>query len=217
MIMSALALSFFLLGLSFGAGPCMASCGPILLSYIVGTGKDTEKSVVSYALFSISRVSVYLVLGVLVFWAGKFITENLVNTISKYVYIGGGIFVVLMGVLMISGNRIEWGVCSFLHKKLLHHDKKSVLLLGLVTGFAPCAPLLALFSYIALVSKSWVTSVIYALSFGIGTIISPLLLLAAFAGLIPSLLKGKSELFGRIFNVLCGVIIIILGLRLIFR
>ena len=215
--MFSLVLSFFLLGLSFGAGPCMAGCGPLLISYVVGTGKDTEKSVVSYILFSLSRVSVYLVMGVLVFLAGKFITEGLMGAISRYVYIFGGIFIILMGILMIAGKRIEWGICGFLHKKLLERDKKSVLMLGFVTGFAPCAPLLALFSYMALISKSWVTSVIYALSFGVGTIISPLLLLAVFAGLIPALLKDKREAFGRVFNVLCGIIVIILGLRLIFR
>ena len=215
--MFSLVLSFFLLGLSFGAGPCMASCGPLLISYVVGTGKDTKKSVVAYILFSLSRVSVYLALSILVYLAGKFVVEGLVGTISRYVYIFGGIFIVLMGVLMITGNKIEWGICGFLRKKLLERAKLSVFMLGLVTGFAPCAPLLALFSYMALVSKSWVTSIIYAFSFGIGTVISPLLLLAVFAGLIPAVLKNKREAFGRVFNLLCGIIVIILGLRLIFR
>jgi len=210
-------LSFFLLGLSFGAGPCMASCGPLLISYVVGTGKDIEKSVVAYALFSLSRVSVYLALSILVYLAGKFVVEGLMVAVSRYVYIFGGIFIILMGVLMLAGKRIEWGICGFLRKKLLERDKKSVFMLGLVTGFAPCAPLLALFSYVALISKSWGTSLIYAFSFGVGTVISPLLLLAVFAGLIPKFLKDKKEVFGRVFNVLCGIIVIILGLRLIFR
>ena len=49
-------ITFFLLGLSFGSGPCLAACGPLLISYIAGTGKKFKDSVVTYLIFSSARI-----------------------------------------------------------------------------------------------------------------------------------------------------------------
>lgn len=91
-----------------------------------------------------------------------------------------------------------------------------MVIIGLSMGLLPCAPLLATFSYIGLISKSWLQSLYYSLAFGIGTFFSPLILLAVFTGLLPRLL-GRSALFGRIFAFLCGLIMVFLGVNLIKR
>lgn len=215
--MISLFVSFFLLGLSFGAGPCVAGCGPLLISYLAGTRKNVAKSVAYYLLFSLARVTVYLALGAAVFMAGKFIAEGILAAAAKYIFIAGGIFIIVLGILMVIGKKQGGSFCSFLHRKFLHHDKKSVLILGLVTGISPCAPLLAMFSYAALISKNWTEPLFYALAFGVGTTVSPLLLLAVFAGFIPAVGKGWQGALNRIFAIICGVIIIILGMRLLAR
>jgi sulfite exporter TauE/SafE len=58
---------------------------------------------------------------------------------------------------------------------------------------------------------------LYAFSFGAGTMVSPLFLLAVFSGFIPSIAKEKQEVFSRIFALLGGLIIVVLGLRMLFR
>lgn len=215
--MNKIVISLFILGLSFGSGPCLASCGPVLISYIVGTKKNVSKGLVAYVLFSLARMFVYIILGMLVFFLGKLALERFAGSFSKYIFMIGGSFVILMGLLMALGKRMEFRACQFLKKNIVEQDKKSLIILGLIIGLLPCAPLLAIFSYTGLVSKSWLHSLIYNFSFGIGTTVSPLILLVIFAGLIPKLFIAKKEVYGRIFNLACGSLIVFLGFQLISR
>jgi len=214
---SKIIIRLFILGLSFGAGPCIASCGPILIFYAAGTKKDDLKGLKAYALFSLARILVYLVLGLLVFFLGTFVLDRLSGVFSKYILIIGGLFVVLMGVFTALGKRLEFRTWQFWQKKLIEQDKKSMVMLGLIIGFLPCAPLLAILSYIGLIAKHWFSSLLYSLAFGIGTFVSPLILLVMLAGLIPKFFLNKKEIYSRYFSFICGLIIIFLGLQLFRR
>jgi len=207
---------FFFLGLSFGFGPCLGSCGPLLISYIAGTEKNTFKSVITYVLFSLSRIFAYFVIGILIFYTGELIAGKLFGSLSKYIFISGGGFILLVGILMILGKKMEFGVCKFFPGNILERDKLSIVLLGFIIGFLPCASLIAVFSSAGLMSKSLFLFLLYIASFGIGTFFSPLLVLAIFAGLIPRLLN-KNFIIVRIFNSVCGLILMVLGAGLIKR
>lgn len=209
--------SLFLLGLSFGSGPCLVSCGPILISYVVGTRKDIGKGIASYICFSAARIATYIILGLCVFFLGKFVLTRFIGEAAKYLLIAGGIFVTLIGALMVAGKSWDVPFCKFLQRHMIERDNKSVAIMGVVIGLLPCAPLVALFSYVGLISKTWMQSVMYSLSFGLGTVFSPLVLLVIISGLFPKLLAGKRETFSRALGVICGVIIIILGIQLIRR
>jgi sulfite exporter TauE/SafE len=215
--MNKIIVGLFLSGLLFGSGPCIASCGPILVSYIVGTKKSIFKGLVVYILFSLSRISVYLVLSVLIFFLGNFLLERFLRNFSKYILALGGAFIILVGVLLAGSRRLEFRPWQFLEKNIIRRDKKSMLALGLVTGLLPCAPLLAILSYVGLVSKSWLESLFYSFSFGLGTFISPLVLLVILAGLIPKFLVDKKGLYAQIFSFISGLVIIFLGLQLVRR
>lgn len=213
-------IGLFLMGFSFGVGPCLASCGPLFISYLAGTKKNLTTALSAYFLFSLARIFVYLILGILIFWLGKFILEFWLNRFSKYLFTLGGIFIVVLGILTAVGTSSQhWlgGSCQFLQKKLLAKDKKSIILLGLIIGILPCGPLLALLGYVGLVAKNWVEVITYCLFFGLGTILSPLLILSALAGLIPRILVGLKESYYKFFSVICGLVIIFLGLQLILR
>jgi len=213
--MSKIIVSMFLTGLFFGSGPCLASCGPLLISYIAGTKKNIPKSILTYIIFSLSRISVYLVLSLAIFTLSQLTVTRLLGSFAKYIFILGGGIMVFLGALLAFGKKIAFPFSQSLYNKMLGRDKKSILLLGLVIGLLPCAPLLAIFSYIGLVSRTWSASLLYALSFGVGTFISPLILLAILAGLIPRMLEGKKTVYYSIFSFICGLIIIFLGLQLI--
>lgn len=208
-------LSLFLLGLSFGSGPCLASCGPLLVAYIVGTKKDTLKGLVSYFIFSIARILAYLILGFLIFYLGSFLTQRLLGNFARYIYILGGIYIISVGILMALGVRAETGFCRILQKNVLEKDKKSVFTLGFIIGLLPCAPLLALFSYLGLIYKSWTAVLLYIFSFGAGTLISPLLALVIFAGFLPRLFLHKKINAGRVLSFICGLLMVFMGTQLI--
>jgi sulfite exporter TauE/SafE len=156
-------------------------------------------------------------LGGAVFFLGRFAKERLfIGPLFKYIIILGGFFIVIVGLLMLLGKRWEFKLCQFLYKNILEHDKKSIVILGIIIGILPCAPLLAILSYTGLIAKSWLEAVLYSFSFGLGTFMSPLILLVMLAGAIPKFLLDKKEIY-KVFSFVCGLIIVFLGIQLIRR
>jgi sulfite exporter TauE/SafE len=207
----------FLTGLLFAAGPCLASCGPILISYIAGTKKDVRQGLVDYILFSSSRIFVYLVLSSIVFFLGRITAERLLGDLSRYILIIGGFYIVLIGIFFIAGKKSEFHSLGVIKSRVLGYNKRNIIFLGLLLGLSPCAPFLAVLSYIGLISKTWLNSLIYGFSFGIATFLSPLLFLVFFTGFIPKLLRAKNEIYPQIISFTSGLIIIFLGIQLIRR
>lgn len=210
-------MSFFLFGLFFGSGPCLASCGPVLISYIAGRNKNTVEALKTYFLFSLSRVSVYIILAILTFSLKRLVLENFIGAISRYTYLLGGSFIVLLGIFTIFAKLPSLKACRPLAGFMAGKENKNAAILGLIIGLLPCAPLAGILVSIGLTSKSWLQSLFYSASFGVGTLISPLIILAAFSGAISRLLTKTKPLYTRIFNSICGLIIIILGAQLIVK
>ncbi len=210
--MNKITISLFLLGLSFGAGPCLASCGPLLISYIAGTEKKITKSIGAYFIFSLSRILVYLILGLSIFFFGQAI---LLGSFSRYLFLFAGLFIIIIGLLIAVGKNLNYKLCQKTQDLFLKKDAKTIITFGLLAGVLPCAPLISVVSYIGLMAKHWLNSLVYSLAFGLGTVISPLFLLVVFAGLIPKIINKPS--FYRVFNLICGLIIIFLGFQLLKR
>lgn len=205
----------FLSGLLFGSGPCLVSCGPVLLTYIIGTEKNVKKSLLAYLLFSTSRIFVYVLLSLLIYFLGKFTLEGFLGNWSRFYAVAAGAVLILIGLLLLKSFKIKFNCWQSLKHNLVEKDGKSLLLLGLITGLLPCGPLLGILSYIALVSKSWDTSILLSMSFGIGTLLSPLVVLVLLAGFMQKFLKEQSEKINNIINIVCAVILIYCGTSLI--
>jgi len=211
-----LVITFLLLGLALGIGPCMASCGPLLLSYIAGTGKTVSRGLFTYLIFSISRMAAYAVLGVLIHLFGEIVTQRFAGLVGKYLYLAGGIFILFIGVLMMFRQEKKDGLCAKIQNVFLKKDAKTVGLWGIIIGLLPCAPLVSVLSYIGLVARSWPQSIFYSLAFGLGTMLSPLLLLCGAAGVLQKFLHDHLRV-QRIFNGICGLVVVTLGAQLIRR
>lgn len=196
-------ISFFLMGIVFGSGPCLASCGPVILSYIAGTRKNILGSLREYLLFSFSRITVYIILALAIFFLGRVVLDRLLANYSKYLSILAGFFIILTGIFIALGKTMALKI-------------KGGLVLGVVMGLLPCGPLMALLSYIGLTAKTGIQALWQSVSFGAGTFISPLLLLVVFSGLIPRFLSEKKSIYLRIFNFICGTILIFLGINLLY-
>lgn len=211
--------NLFISGLLFGSGPCLASCGPLLISYIAGTRKDVLRSLIAYMTFSLSRMAAYFTLALLIFFLGRFTVESFAGQYAKYIYLLGGSFITVIGIIMVLGKHLIFKFLNLtkIQKVILEKDTKSVVLFGLIVGFLPCAPLIAILSFIGLISKSWLQSLTYSLSFGLGTLLSPLVLLIIFTGLIPKIITQRAAIYYRIFSFICGLVIIFLGIQLIYR
>lgn len=211
--MSKLLFNFFLLGLSLGFGPCLVTCGPLLISYIAGTQKNVIKSIRAYLLFSLSRVSVYAVLGIAVFLFGQLISKYSFSALTQYLFLCGGVFIMFIGLIMVMGKNLDNKFCRWIEQTFLKKDAKTIFIFGLIIGIMPCLPFVSLLTYIGLVSGTLIDALFYSLSFGLGTVISPLLIIAALTGLIPRIIIKTNRLY-RFLNAACGIIIMFLGMQL---
>jgi len=212
--MISLMLTLFLTGIGLGAGPCMASCGPLLISYTAATKKGFKDSMRVYIIFSLTRIFVYLILGVLIgLFSQAIFYQKYQVYITKTIYFIGATIILLIGVSIILGKNHGFKFCQSMRKKLIERDTKSIIFFGLVVGIAPCAPLIGVLYYIGLTSLSWLKALLLSFAFGLGTVFSPLIFLVVASGFITKLFKNEEKIY-QIFQIFCGAILCILGLHL---
>jgi len=208
--------SLFLTGLFFGFGPCLFSCGPILVSYITGTGKSGRLGLRAYMVFSLTRVIVYSVMGILIGLFGEKVVNDLQNEFFlKAIFLLFGFFLLIIGFIICIEKISLAGRCrNFVSRYADPGSLKNVVIFGFFVAVTPCMPLIAMLGYIALVSDSIFKGVAYMSAFGIGTVISPLLFLSLAAGWAAGILERKKRAV-RFARVVSGVIIFVLGVNLI--
>lgn len=208
--------SLFLTGLFFGYGPCLLGCGPLLVSYIAATKEDSASGLKVYVIFSLTRLLVYGLLGVLVGFLGELALHQFFNSPAmKILFLAFGLFLCFLGTLLIIEKFSMAKKCPGLIQRYLgSRDFKNIILFGLVVSLSPCLPLIAMLGYIALISDYWLKGVLYMTAFGLGTVMSPMIILALLAGWFGKVLKNHNTMF-RALKVICGVLLYFLGANLI--
>lgn len=187
-------LESFTLGIVYGLGPCTVSCAPVMVPLIVSTSNSYKQGLLYALMFGAGRVLVYTVLGALF----GFLGQQLDFSIPGWAM---GAFIIAMGVAVLF--RVQ-NKCFAKRVKItgLHMS----FIAGIIMGLSPCAPMLSALA-IAIASQSAMTGLFIGLVFGIGTIISPTIVL----GLISGWWGGLKEFRGINTNV-AGAFMIILGL-----
>ncbi len=213
--MISISLNLLFTGLIFGSGPCLASCGPVLISYFAGAGKKPAAALWGYALFSLARITMYLALSLLVYSAGGLILDKYLPGVARYALLFSGLGIAGLGMLVMLGSNSKFKPLCALHGALVRRDAATMILAGLSMGLLPCAPLLGILSYIGLVAKSLNQSLALSLMFGLGTFFSPLLLLAPASGLLRKLIQTENQ--AKFLRIICGLIIVVMGMQLLFR
>lgn len=203
---------FCLQGFLLGAGPCLLVCAPILLPYIAGTQKSWRAGWRAALYFGLARLAVYILLGGVVGYIGTYLFQIFYSAWwGKYLWTLAGILIILVGILLVIGRRSANPLCRYLQKQTLDESAKSLIILGLIVGFTPCLPLIAVLTEIMFISERFYQGFVYGLAFGVGTVFSPLLFLGALA----PLLRGKF-VPETLFNRLCGLLLVLFGIYLIF-
>lgn len=207
-------IELFLTGLALGIGPCMFFCLPMLIPYVAGTREGWMEGLKATLAFSISRLSAYTLLGLGAGLSGELLIGVLGRTeFSLYVWTIGGLFISLLGGLIILGGERKAASCRLLMRHTLDDSLKSMGLLGFIVGITPCAPLLGILTYIALSVKTPLVGAFYALCFGLGaSITTPITLLGILAGVTPRLIFKTPRIY-NVFKRLCGLMLIVLGVK----
>ena len=197
-----------------GWGPCLAYTAPLLLPYIGGTKINWRAGLRIGLMFSLGRLLALAILGAVVTFAFESINRFFPPHRSGYLYLGTALFMVTLGVLIVLGKGFRLSLGSLGKKNIVDRDTESMLFLGFLIGISPCAPLVAVLTYIACVAENIVSGILYALSFGIGAAFPPIVL-GALVGIFPQKLLRTAKL-RRGFQVVCGVVLILFGLQLIY-
>jgi sulfite exporter TauE/SafE len=192
----------------------LASCGPLLISYTAGTRKGFLPGLAAYGLFTAGRIAAYLALALAVYWLGQEGLRGILAVSSVWLYAGAGLFTLAVGILLIAGTDMTHGLCCRAQRLLIAKDRKTMALMGVLIGVLPCGPLLFVLSYLGLIAHSWAQVIACALSFGAGTALSPLCLLAVGGGMASRCASGKLV---RVINIFCGGVVTLMGLLLLRR
>ena len=213
-------LQIFVIGFTFGiAGPCLLVCTPPIITYIAGTKKKFKDFLGDIIIFLTGRLSAYLALGYLAGLSAGLIRAFAAPQIAGLLRSLGGVTTVALGILVLFYKEPDTCECKGISGRIPPQvwNFGGVFTLGFFMGIMPCAPLLALLFEIVLMSKSGLEGASYALSFGLGTFLSGLIVitaLASFLTVLPAKLL-KSKVSKIIFKIACAIFLMILGFGLI--
>ena len=201
-------------GFTMGWGPCLAYTAPVLLPYIGGTKRSWQSGLKTALSFSLGRLLALAILGGLATFAFNFINRFFPPHKSGYLYLIVAFFMIALGIFIVFERGFRKPVGKGLKERRLDKGTESMLFLGFLLGISPCVPLVAVLTYIGCVAENVASGILYALSFGIGAAVAPIVL-GSLTGIIPEKLVRSAKLL-RTFQIVCGSVLILFGFQLIY-
>lgn len=205
-------LDALIIGLGYGLGVCTASCLPYVAGYVAGIGAGFRQGIRVTLIFNAGRIVAYALVGALVGLVGGLLTVVASDAIAPFqVYsslVFGAITIVIgIGVIWKAKRNLGCDLHATASAKFGRFGVDAgAFSLGLSRGLIICPPLALLLLY-ALPFSTPLGSVTLAVLFGLGTTISPLLVLGGVTGW----LLNKAPLFRKWISLAGGVILIMLG------
>lgn len=206
------------IGLLYGLTFCTSVCLPYVTSYIAGIGAGFRKGVMVTTIYNSGRVTAYAFIGALTSIFKLFVSDAFFFSYQKYASFAFGIVTIIIGISIILKNRSSSCACNRENvkqaglKKLNERFDFRAFSMGLTRGLIVCPPLIAILLY-SITSPAPINSFALAILFGLGTALSPLLLLGGVTGW----LLNKAPLFSRWISVIGAGILILLGLDMLLN
>lgn len=207
----------FAVGLLYGLVFCTSSCLPYIASYIAGIGADFRKGVIVTLIYNIGRVTAYALIGGLIgVLSGVFrfvVSEPSISPFQQYSSYAFGIVTIAIGVSILLKSKTASQDCNpecnknMGLKKIGERFDVRAFSLGFSRGLIVCPPLAMLLLY-SIPFATPVDSFALAVLFGLGTAISPMLLLGGVTGW----LLNKAPLFRKWISILGAAVLILLGI-----
>ncbi|NLF88700.1 sulfite exporter TauE/SafE family protein [Candidatus Bathyarchaeota archaeon] len=210
-------LSAFVGGLAFGLAYCTASCLPVVAGYIAGVGSGFKQSVKITAIFNGGRILAYTIIGAVVGVFGEllrfFVSESAITPFQIYSSLAFGVVTIAIGAMLMwkirkpSGCECKPSDAAVTAGRIKRYGVDfGAFTLGFTRGLIICTPLILLLST-SLTLVDAAGSIAVALLFGVGTSISPILILGGVTGW----LLNKAPLFRKWISIAGGLILIFLG------
>lgn len=203
-----------IMGFSVSWGPCFLLCAPLIFSYLAADERGWKRTIPKLLIFASTRLVTFAILGSLAAIIGKSLAGSL-RRYDEVLFILAGFFVCLLGLLIILGKSPQPRLCGIMRRFTIDNPLGGAMILGFLLGILPCFPHLVALTYISLISKGLGQGTLYGLSFGMGTLLSPAIILGGLGGSLPSLIKNR-----RYYQYLqwgCGLLLLFLGIRIAWR
>ena len=204
------------IGLLYGLVYCTPTCLPYIASYIAGVGADFRRGTMVTLIFNFGRITSYALIGGLVgILSGTFsvvVDTFSLSTFQQYSSFVFAILTILIGIVIFFKSRAIMHNCPPVRNNNLGLCKLrakldfGAFLLGLSRGLIVCPPLAILLLY-SIPFGTPVDSFLLAVLFGLGTAISPMLLLGGVSGW----LLNKAPLFRKWIALAGALMLIIFG------
>lgn len=209
-------LGAFAMGLFYGLAFCTSMCLPFVASYIAGIGAGFRRGILVTLTYNSGRITAYaLIGGAIGVISGAFrflVTETSLLPFQKYSSMAFGIVTIVVGTsILLKSRRLSCNPITQMSgqdtKRMSQRIDFRAFSLGLSRGLVVCPALLALLLY-SLPFAAPIDSFALAVLFGLGTALSPLLLLGGATGW----LLNKAPLFRKWISVCGASILIVLGI-----
>ena len=198
------AAGLFTLGLVYGATVCSMTCLSYLGPYIMGTGNGFRDGVISSLSFGLGKICCYVFLGGLAGYLGRQLTYSPGHSLAMGL--------ILIGVAISMPFAAKRGCRDKCHQG---GKRASLLTLGAATSLMPCPPVLAVLT-LAAGKGSMLTGMGFGLFYGLGIVISPLLLVGGGLSMISKKLRQEVTSLMPWIQGLAMAIMIVMGANIIF-
>jgi sulfite exporter TauE/SafE len=205
-------------GIGFGlgiAGPCLFSCVPLIFAFTLGVRKSYRKILIDICIFLCGRIIAYILLSACAGLFAMSLRHAIDSRLVFYFRPLAGLISMGLGIFILFKKEGKEGACQSKFEK--SYTQASLISLGFLIGATPCAPLIALLSEIALISKSAFEGALYGFAFGLGTFIPAFFITATLAGIFKEVPKKLLTSFNvrYILKIISAIILMVFGLLFI--
>lgn len=210
-------LASLVLGLLYGLTFCASACLPYIVSYIAGIGAGFKKGVIVTTVYNSGRILAYAIIGTAVGLLSVVVSEEVFAAYQEYSSFAFAAITIFIGATILMKKNGSACNCPnqtpdrFGISKLTNRFDLRAFGMGFTRGLVLCPALVALLLYSVPISHINLTLV--AVMFGLGTALSPLLILGGATGW----LLNKAPLFREWLSKIGGIALIAMGLGVLLN
>ncbi|MDD5405575.1 MAG: sulfite exporter TauE/SafE family protein [Sulfurovaceae bacterium] len=202
--------AIFVMGLQLGATACAISCMPIMTPILLGNASNKQDGIYILIQYFSGKILAYTTISSVAFFGAdvvkKYIQDDLVFTKI------GGITIFIVGLYSLYRAFFSNKTCS---ASCTTSSKFGFFGIGFFSSFSFCLPVGTLIATSAL-SGSFLTSLLYGVSFGLGVVIIPFLFFYFFIFKITSTIVTELARFKKEIKLFSALLLILLGVLIYF-
>ncbi len=205
----------WLLGVSMGMTACAVTCLPFMGTWALGRASGRAEAFAHTAVFLAGRVLAYTLLAALAAAMGAGLARSLGGALGNAAIGATSIAAGLWLLARPTGGcspRSAATAAPLRRQANRRGDGLPPLLLGMALSLTPCTPLASLLA-MAANAGDLPRGAAYGLAFGLGAVVTPMLLLVPLAGRLGRELRSGRAWLGRWLLWGAAAVLVVLGLR----